>query len=195
MSGLDPIRNSILSIGAVDFEHPSRTFYGECRIRKGASFSRQALAVNGFTVSQIYDGSKPSCKELVSSFRSWAAKCRDRTIAGHNVHIDIAFLNRSFRLYGLESMFGFRNIDTHSLTYAHIMSRGIRPPIKNGRTNVNSEYVFNYVGIGSEPHPHIALNGAKYEAEAISRIIYGKSLLEEFKKFSIPPYLKRNRRS
>jgi len=31
-TGLDPRKHSILSIGAVDFEHPERQFYGECRI-------------------------------------------------------------------------------------------------------------------------------------------------------------------
>ena len=29
MSGLSPLKNSIVSLGAVDFAHPERKFYGE----------------------------------------------------------------------------------------------------------------------------------------------------------------------
>jgi hypothetical protein len=42
-----------------------------------------------------------------------------------------------------------------------------------------------------EPYPHNGLRGAKIEAEALSRLIYGKNLLEEYKEFKIPQYLER----
>ncbi len=38
--------------------------------------------------------------------------------------------------------------------------------------------------------PHNALTDAKLTAECFSRIVYGKNLLEEFKKFPIPEYLR-----
>ena len=52
-TGLYPNKNSIVSIGAVDFLNPVNTFYQECRIWRGAKISDQALEVNGFTKKQI----------------------------------------------------------------------------------------------------------------------------------------------
>ncbi len=70
-----------------------------------------------------------------------------------------------------------------------MLSRNINPPLKKNRTNLRSDIICQYVGISKEPHPHNALNGAKYESEAFSRLIYGKNLLPEFEKFPIPEHL------
>lgn len=43
-----------------------------------------------------------------------------------------------------------------------------------------------YVGLPSEPKPHTGINGATYEAEAFSRLIFGKLLFNDFKVFNIP---------
>ena len=40
-TGLDPKKYSIVSIGAVDFKKPMRTFYEECRIWDGAEVSEE----------------------------------------------------------------------------------------------------------------------------------------------------------
>ncbi len=43
--------------------------------------------------------------------------------------------------------------------------------------------------IVKEGKPHNALEDAKLTAECFSRIVNGKNLIEEFKKFPIPEYL------
>jgi hypothetical protein len=43
-----------------------------------------------------------------------------------------------------------------------------------------------YVGIPPEPKPHVAINGAIWEYEALHRLIYEKQGLEEFKAYPIP---------
>ena len=48
-----------------------------------------------------------------------------------------------------------------------------------------------YVGLPPEPKPHHALTGAKVEAEALSRLLFGKILLKEFAHYEIPKYLKK----
>jgi len=114
---------------------------------------------------------------------------KDRTIAGHNVTFDARFLNTAFKRYGIDFTFGYRVVDTHSLTYASLISKSKEVPLKNGRTDITSDYVFNYVGLPEETKPHNALNGAKMEAEAISRLVYGKGLLESYKNYNVPEYL------
>jgi DNA polymerase III epsilon subunit-like protein len=100
-TGLDPDKNSLLSIGALEFESPENQFYGECRIWDGAEIETIALEINGFS-------------------------------------------------------------------------------------KISSNFIFRYVGIIEEREEHNALEDAKLTAEAISRLLHGKQLLEEYKKFPIP---------
>jgi DNA polymerase III epsilon subunit-like protein len=190
-SGIDPAENSILSIGAVDFGNPGRRFYEECRMRHGARYEQESLRINGFSAEGITSGPKPFPETIVADFCKWAEGTAERTPAGHNVHFDLSFLYSEIRRCGIRFSLGHRNVDTHTLTYAHLLSRGISPPMSKGRTDKTSDYVFEYVGIGSEPRPHRAINGAMMEAEALSRLIYGSTLLEEYAMAPIPPYLLR----
>ncbi len=190
-SGDDPEVHSILSIGAVDFGRPGNTFYGECRIRQGAHFKDEALAVNGFSEREINDPEKMTENELVELFAEWVKGVEDATIAGHNVHFDLAFLRHAVRLYRIELSLGSRIVDMHSLAYASMMSNGLPIPLQLNRTAITSDTVFRYVGIEEEPTPHNALTGATMEAEAISRLVLGRSLIDAFKGFEVPKHLRR----
>lgn len=189
MSGLDVRRNSILSIGAVDFSNPTRQFYMECRLRKYARFNPDALAVNGFNVKSIKDRKKITEKEMLQLFCKWMDDTRDRTIAGHNVQFDIRFLKHALYKYNIDYKVGSRCVDTYALTYVSMLTKNRNPPMKDNRADIISDVVFRYCGINKEPNPHNALTGAKMMAESISRILYGKSLLEEFRNFPVPDYL------
>lgn len=190
MSGLDVRRNSILSIGAVDFKDPARQFYMECRLRKYGKFDAEALSVNGFTEKSIKDRKKASEDEMLKQFCEWMDSANDRTIGGHNVQFDIRFLKHALYRYGIKYKVGSRCIDTYALTYIHMLKSGRNPPMKDNRADITSNVVFRYCGLSREPDPHNALTGAKMMAESISRLVYGRSLIEEFRGFHIPDYLK-----
>jgi DNA polymerase III epsilon subunit-like protein len=190
MSGLDPIKNSILSVGALDFSNPSNTFYMECRMLKGTVAEPEALAVNGFTKKDITDKKKESLESVLKKFCKWMDEIDDRTIAGHNVQFDIRFLKHSLYVLDIDYKIGSRCIDTYALTYIHYLKRGVKPPMKENIADIKSDIVFKYCGLKKEPHPHNALTGVKMMAESISRLVYGKSLIQEYKKFKIPDYLK-----
>lgn len=188
-SGVDPVKNSILSVGAVDFSRPEDQFYEECRLREGSSYDQVSLEIAGFTVEQINDSKKKSLEELLKNFLKWTENINDITLAGHNIQFDVRFLDHSFRLYGMRWIFGYRSVDTHTLVYAQYLSRGLDLPSNNNRSAITSDIVFNYVGLPDEKRPHNGLNGAKMEAESISRLFYGKNLLSEYSGFKIPEYL------
>lgn len=188
-SGTDPYKNSILSIGAIDFSNPKRQFYEECQIEKDKEYTEEALNVNGFKKEELTSPKKKTLEKVLNEFFEWMKPVEDKTIGGHNVNFDAGFLNYSFKRYNINFSFGHRVLDTHSLVYASILSRGLKIPLKNEKTNINSDYVFNYVGLPSEPKPHNALNGAKMEAEAISRLIFGRKLLNEYNNYDMPLYL------
>jgi DNA polymerase III epsilon subunit-like protein len=185
-TGTDSRKHSILSIGAVNFEHPEKQFYDVCRIWEGAHVEPVALAINGMSQMEITDQNRKPESDLVKIFFDWLERQEDMVIAGQNVFFDTDFLKDASARAGITSPLSKRIIDLHSLTYAHMVRRGIMPPILNRKTNIDSDKIMAYVGIPAEPKPHIALNGAIWEAEAFSRILYDKGLLSQFSEYPIP---------
>ncbi|MEK7452686.1 MAG: 3'-5' exonuclease [Patescibacteria group bacterium] len=186
-TGLDARKNSIVSIGGVDFNNPKRQFYEECRIFEGAEIDEESLLVNGFTRSECLDKRKKTLREVMILFKSWIDESSgDKILAGQCAFYDREILNESFKRSAIEFQFHFRIIELHSITYFDFIKKGLNPPMEEDHSALSLDKVLNYVGLPSEPKPHNALVGAKMEAEAISRIFYGKNLLEEYKKHKIP---------
>lgn len=188
-SGTEPTKHSIVSLGALDIQNPTNRFYGECRVWDGAHIMDEALAVNGFTKEQIQDPKKESEGDLVRRFFDWAADLPERTLAGQNVSFDRDFLKYAAMRAGHTNWnFSHRTIDTHTLCYMHIISRGQQPPLDkiHRHSALNLDAVLNYCGIPEEPSPHNALTGALSHAEVISRLLYGRKLLPEFTQYDIP---------
>lgn len=189
-TGLDPGRHSIVEVGAIDFDCPGNYFNEKCQVWEGAEIDPGALEINGLTLNEIHDQTILTQNELISRFSIWIELIEDKTIAGQNIDFDINFLNESSRRCGLDLNLGKRKVDQHSIVYAHFLKRNIRPPLKNGFSNLNSDLVMKYVGLPSEPKPHRAINGARFEAEALSRLLFGRVMFEEFYRYEIPDYLK-----
>lgn len=191
-TGNNDEKNSIVSVGAVDFCNPTKQFYQECRIWEGAEIEVFALKKNGFTEEQIKDSNKMSLNILISNFLEWSETFSDKTLAGENPTFDSGFLENSFKRYEIKWPFGYRTVDLHALSYSHHISRKLTPPMREYRTDLSLNKTLVYVGLFDEPNPHNALTGAKMEAEAFHRLIYGTKLLEEFEKYEIPEYLRRS---
>tara|TARA_R110001606_G_scaffold398569_1_gene577938 strand:+ start:1956 stop:2552 length:597 start_codon:yes stop_codon:yes gene_type:complete len=188
-TGLNPLKHSIVEIGALDFSNPENQFYQKCQIWEGAEIDPFALKINGYSESQCQDLNKASLEQILINFIDWLDEIEDRTIAGHNVDFDISFLKASIKRYNIDYNFGFRKVDQHSLIYAHHLKFNKKPSLKNHLSNLGGDKIMEYVGLPTEPKPHSGINGAKFEAEAMSRLIYSKNLLVEFNSFEIPGYL------
>lgn len=189
MTGLDANQHSIVSVGAVDLDNPSRQLYEECRMWDGAKVENEALAVNGFTLEQITDPTKQTEGELVHKFIAFAEPMTDATIAGQNVFVDTGFLQAAAKRAGHTAWpFAHRIIDIHTLCFEHMIKRGVTPPlnVEKRHSALNLDAVLNYCGIPEEPKPHNALTGAKCNAEVISRLLWDKKLLPEFSQYEIP---------
>jgi DNA polymerase III epsilon subunit-like protein len=189
-TGTEAKEHSIVSVGAVDLENPSRPFfYEECRAWAGAKMEDEAFAVNGFTREEAQDPKKQSEAELAHKFIIWALEGQEQTFAGQNVSFDRDFLREAAMRAGhTEWPFAHRTIDTHSLCYMHMVKRGVTPPLKEGtrHSGLNLDRILLYCGIPEEPKPHSALTGAKSHAEVVSRLLYGKKLLPEFEQYPVP---------
>lgn len=186
-SGTEAHKHSIVSIGALDLANPTNRFYEENRIWEGAHVMDEALAVCGFTREQITDTAKPTEADAVHAFLHWSESVPERTLAGQNVSFDRDFLKYAAERAGhTDWPFAHRTIDTHTLCYMHMVTRGLQPPVAHRRSALDLDAVLNYCGIPMEPTPHNALTGALSHAEVISRLLYGRKLLPEFSAFEIP---------
>jgi DNA polymerase III epsilon subunit-like protein len=129
-SGIDPNVHSILSLGAVDISNPDRQLYVECHVWDGAKIDPEALAVNGFSREDATDTKKPSEADLVHEFIPWALQAPERTFAGQNPSFDRDFLQTAAKRAGhTDWPFAHRTVDTHSLCWMHMVTRGLTPPI------------------------------------------------------------------
>jgi DNA polymerase-3 subunit epsilon len=189
MTGLDPKKHGIISIGAIDMSQPDRQFYGECRIWEKAEIDPAALAVNGFTEKDCLDSQKKTEEQLMRELHDWIQLADEHTLLGQNVYTDKEFLNEAFSRNGIKFKFNHRIIDTHSVAYAeHLRTGKIIPHKYEDQTQsaLNLDKILQSVGIPEEPRPHNALTGAKVSAEAFYRLVYNKKLLPEFEEYSIP---------
>lgn len=189
-TGTDPRLHSIVEVGAIDFDRPGNYFNSRCQMWEGAETDLKALEINGLTLNEIQDEKILTQVDLISGFITWMDQIEDKTIAGQNVDFDIDFINESAARCGLDFNLGKRKVDQHSVVYAHFLKRNIKPPLIDGFSDLNSDLIMDYVGLPPEPKPHRAINGARYEAEALSRLIYGRVLFDEFAGYAIPDYLK-----
>lgn len=187
-TGMDAGRHSIVSIGAVDFSYPLNHFYKECRPFEGAEVDPISLSLNGFTLEKLSDHSRPLLEQVIREFSVWAQECSDQTLAGMNTFFDRDFLRATTARYHLPWPFGRRIVDLHSVCYSHMLSQGKRPPMKEQRTGLTNDRILTYVGLPEEPRPHHGLTGARMEAEAFSRLLHGRSLLQEYETYPLPEW-------
>ncbi|MSU55398.1 MAG: hypothetical protein EXS46_02545 [Candidatus Taylorbacteria bacterium] len=185
-SGVSPEKNSLVSVGAVDFANPDNRFYEECRIWDGAHIDDDALAVNGFTKAEITNINKKTDREVVTNFLVWINGIEDKTLAGHNPSFDRDFLQATAYRNHLNWPLAHRTIDLHSICYFDMIKKGILPPTTNSHSALNLDAILRYVGIPDEPKPHNALTGALVETECFGRFFYERPFLKDFLNFPIP---------
>ncbi len=158
--GLDPQRNSIVSIGAVDLSTGDE-FYVENRIGPDVIVEEAAMAVNGFTEAQIRDPNKPDAGRAAEAFYRWAyaVSPNDLLLGGQQVgSFDIPFLKAAAYPLGLRWLFGYKSVDLHSVAYA-LWHR-----------SMSLDSILRELGLEPEPKPHNALVGARLEAQALRLI-------------------------
>ncbi len=180
-TGLDPERNSILSIGALNFSDPKDQFYGECTVWKGAEIDGNALRINGFTMRDIRKNPK-SPKDIMKEFLEWAKEVGSRVLGGYYTRFDYSFLRSAARMSGIPFPFRKNVTDLHNIFSEKL---GVDRKLYERNLIFSLNEILLNVGLPPEPDPHNALRGAKFTAEALARIKRGKSIIREFREFPI----------
>ncbi len=215
-SGINREINGLWQIGAFELENPKNTFLMESRIDDEDEIHPSALEIVGKTEAYLRDKKKMSQKELIKKFFEWTNKIKSKSIIAQNPTFDIGFLEKKSTKYGLHNIravgtpdsfpLPYRTFDLHAIAQAVYMKLHGELLMKDGRSDMGLSNVLKMCGIEDhrkklhqgkivkEGPPHNALEDAKLTGEAFSRLMYGKNLLPEFKKFPIPKELLRGKK-
>lgn len=200
-SGTEPERNGIWQIGALDLSNPQNTFLQESRIDDEDEISEEALKVIGKTEKYLRDKNKQSQKELLGKFFNWVNTIKIKNCLCQNPQFDLAFINRKANQYGLKISFHHRAFDLHSIASIRYNQINGKLLIEEDHSGMGLTNILKFCGledkriqlkdggIVKQGKPHNALEDAKLTAECFSRLVYGKSLLQEFSKSKLPDYL------
>ena len=207
-SGLDRIRCGIWQIGAIDL-NTMEEFIEESRIDNDDIVESEALIVIGKTEEELRDEDKQSQKEMLQNFFRWMDGRALRNLLCQNPQFDVSFLEIRAKKYGVKKTMQHRAFDLH--TVAQVMHLRINNEflIRAGKdtsgfeSNMNLTNILNICGLPDkrriliegqvvqEGNPHNAIEDCKLTAECFGRLLYGKSLFQEYSKYEIPEELKK----
>ena len=200
-SGLDKVKCGIWQIGALDFYNPQNTFLEEARIDDEDIIADGALKVTGKTERELRDSNKQSQKQLLENFFRWCKKAEIKNCICQNPQFDLTFLEIKAKNYSLELPFHYRAFDLHSIASIIYYQANNKFLIEKDHSQMNLSNVLALCGIPDQRihmekgkilkqgRPHSALEDAKLTAECFSRLVYGESLLSEYRQFQIPQEL------
>mgnify|MGYP001209480591 CR=1 FL=1 len=160
-AGPVPATYSMLSLGAVEVDELTQTFYAEFK-PVNDNFVPDAMKVVGRSLRDFADRGRAP-KEAMADFRDWLshfAKAKKPVFVGFNATFDWAFINYYFHQYLGKNPFGFGGIDIKS--YYMGMTGCAWEDTRSSR--IRSELK------GPSPHTHNALDDAVEQAEMFKRM-------------------------
>lgn len=173
--GLDAEKDQILEIGAeiVDGPRDGETFSGYLVSANKPTTNLPAAQVHGIPIGTVVAG-EPDAVSILE-FLNWLRpfEVDSITIAGITPLFDRAILLRLLREAGVElgRFVRHNTIDLHSIAMAYYKrSEGKEECLDH---YLSSDDVFSWIGMDPEPKPHVAINGARWEAVALRHIFCG----------------------
>lgn len=161
-TGLDPARHGIVEIGAVRMADGAE-FHRSCHVSPIVEVDPDALRVNGCTPERCRDRNLPSEMQAVRDLIGWVGP-GPAILAGMNPRYDLEML-RAVAARGVDARlpFSHRTLDMHTLAVRFAIGAGRAVPPSGFKTDA----IYELLGLPPEPRPHLALTGARMEAEAL----------------------------
>lgn len=167
--GLDPQRDALLSVAAVDSRDGAR-FHTLVRAAPGARISDEALAVNGFCREDCLSLARPAEADALRRLAAWLDARRPFIAAGCNVAFDAAFLRAAAARAGLALEIGHRLFDIQTLALAAHALGAVTLPERDGRPSASLDAILKAVGLARPAGAHRADEDAALTARAIEQL-------------------------
>lgn len=189
-TGLNPWKCAVLSVGLVSYSGRLNEFYREYYPFDGAEVMEEGMKINGFELDKMPRDQVNDPKNVVGDIRLFLKANRCNVTAGQNPSFDRDCVNAYAERYCADFRLPIWMLDMHSVCMGYMLEKGIEVPRKpDGGLYLSGDAILKFVGLGAEPKPHNALTGARYEFEALCRLIYGKSVLPGFNDYPVPAEL------
>lgn len=205
-SGLIPGTHAILEIGAVTLKpdsNPCYTFHRDVRREWWQEWDPKAAEVHGLAKETAMNHrDRVTDSVAVEDFLDWlddvvVAGIEGRAVlAGMNPRFDREFLAQVAGRLDLGARFdglvSHRTIDLHTLAVSAFWRNLDYEPalFPRGLDSINTDVIYGLLGMGPEPKPHRALEGARREAAAIrSLLLGGLSEMGKITSFKLEPAL------
>jgi len=194
MSGLDSRKCGIVEIGAIELENPSNTFNELARIDDDEivlnepTATKTVFQVLGKTEEDLRDKKQQTQKELLEHFFEWVNKINEKIFVAQNL-LDLEYLISKSKKNGLPRVH-YRYLDLQTIAQTKYLELNKKLLLNNGWSAMGLSKIATFCGLKDERKEHTGIEDAKFEAEMLNRILFGKNLLNEYSKFEIPNYLK-----
>ncbi len=155
-TGLDQARHEIIEIGLVVVEQPSLRVIAELDLKARPEHIEtaepKALEVNGYRLEDWHGAVSQE-----EAARRYAALTGGAMLLAHNMAFERSFLQALFRQTGVADPMDYHRLDLFSLAWGKLRTTTLQ------RFNLNE--IAKHLGIGEEPMPHRAINGARKALE------------------------------
>ena len=191
-TGLNWRKCAVRSIGLVScYKGKINEFYKEYDFFDGAEIKMEGmLEPEYFHDDKTDKDPSKDPRNVVYDVSAFLKANECNVTAGQNPSFDRGFVNAYAERYTMDFRIPIWMLDLHSVCMAYMLSKSIDVPRKSGvGLFLSGDAIHEFTGLGPEPKPHNALNGARYEFESFCRIIYGMNVLPQFKDKPVPEEL------
>ncbi len=168
LSGLDPRKDFIISIGAIKMTGGTIHINKEMSrlVRPEGEMSKKNVEIHGITPGELEE--KESLEAVLPDFLDFI---KDSVLVGHFINIDIKFMNRALKkIYSMK--LANPALDTHSI-HEWLYENGVafKKHYQGGSTKTDLFSVSQRYGITVDT-AHDALNDAFVTAQLFQRFLY-----------------------
>lgn len=123
--------------------------------------SPSALALNGYN-----EADWKSATALQDALLAYAGKTKDAVFCSHNVTFDWGFIAQAFNRTGVKHEMDYHRIDLFTMAWSLLGTQG--------PSDLSLDRIASFLGIGCEPVPHRAMNGAWTAYRVLKTLLEGK---------------------
>lgn len=160
-TGTDPRSHEIIEIGLLVVDQNSLGIMDslDLKVRPGhvKTASPNALLLNGYNEDDWVDA-----VSLSRAMTEYSRRVKGAIFCSHNVTFDWSFMQEAFSTTGVTTTLDYHRLDLFTMGWTLLRGQSL--------SDFNLNKLAKYLGIGEEPLPHRAINGARTAYEVLKRL-------------------------
>lgn len=176
--GLDPDRNALLAIAAVD-GRTEECFHRWVKPAPGWRVEPEALEVIGVDLRAVETMGMPEGQALADLTEWLRYRPMGVTVAGHHVAFDVGFLKAAYGRYGMPYPFSHRTLDLRGAAWLAWERGDIVLPERGAGPDFSLDGILSALGLERSADGHCAKEDAELTLEAFRVLARGLTEKQE----------------